>query len=471
MNDVLRIGQPAVAVVDPHVTTDRRATLAIRGAEFEALVRREVGGSVRPALATGWEVAEDARTWTFRVRSGVRFHDGEALTAEAVARSIARVRDWQAEGELGTSGVIQSYLLGAEIEAIDGETVRIETAFPLADLLDLLVDLPIVSEGLAGTGRYRVDGQTGDAVAMSARPGYWGGGETPARLVWRALPDPNERVEALLAGQVDLIADVPRPLVGFIQETADLVVREQAGPTCVAFLCNCFAGPCADRRVRAALNLGLDVPALIAAAADGDGVPLDGPLTPLHFGHDPGVLPYRRDPEAARRLLADAGFGAGLELTVDVPLTLPDEAPVLARAMAAQWAEIGVRTTIREHADREEYALRVRAKEIGDAACFDSSPLSSYRVLREKLHSGVAGPWWQGYANPEVDRLLDRAAAATNDGERRQIYRRAYRLIRDDAPWIFLYRPVNRWAARRGVWESGWDVSVGGVIEVGDRGP
>ncbi len=78
-------------------------------------------------------------------------------------------------------------------------------------------------------------------------------------------------------------------------------------------------------------------------------------------------------------------------MTVDVPLTLPDEAPALARAMAAQWAEIGIRTTIREHADREGYALRVRAKEIGDAACFDSSPLSSYRVLREKLHSESRG--------------------------------------------------------------------------------
>ncbi len=292
MNDVLRIGQPAVAVVDPHLTTDRRATLAIRGAEYEALVRRDEGGSFRPTLAAGWEVSADARTWIVRIRPGVRFHDGEPLTAEAVARSIVRVRDWQAEGELGTTGVIQGYLHGAEIAAIDLATVRIVTAFPLADLLDLLVDLPIVSAGLAGTGRYRVEEQTGDSVTMTAVPGYWGGGATPGRLVWRAIPDPPARVEALLSGRVDLIADVPRELVTPVWERPDLAIREQASPTCVAFLCNCFAGPCTDRRVRVALNLGLDVPAVIAEAAHGDGEPLDGPLTSLHLAHDPGTSRY-----------------------------------------------------------------------------------------------------------------------------------------------------------------------------------
>jgi peptide/nickel transport system substrate-binding protein len=304
---------------------------------------------------------------------------------------------------------------------------------------------------------------------MVAVPDYWGGGESPGRLVWSAIPAPEARVDALLDGLVDLIADLPRDRVGAIRDRADLAISEQASPTCVAFLCNCFAGPCADRRVRVALNLGLDVPALIEAAAHGDGEPLNGPLTPLHFAHDPGTPRYPHDPEYARRLLAEAGFEDGPDLTADVPLTLPDEAHALARAMAAQWAEIGIRTTIREHADREGYALRVRAKEIGDAACFDSSPLSSYRVLREKLHSGVAGPWWQGYTNAEVDRLIDRAAATPDDAERRAIYRRVYRMIRDDAPWIFLYRPVNRWAAQRGLLEGTWGISATGVIDVGER--
>lgn len=462
---VLRIGQAGVAAVDPHVTTDRRATLGIRGARFEALARRDAAGAFATSLATEWSVEADARTWTFRVRSGVRFHDGDRLTAGDVVRSIERVRDWTEAGELGTTGVIQGYLAGAEARALDDATVRIVTAFPLADLLDLLVDLPIVSTRMAGTGRYALENAEDDAVTMTAFRGYWGGEAGPERIRWQGIADADARVDALLAGEVDLIADVPTRRAAEIAERGDLTMREQGSPTCVAFLCNCFSGPCADARVRRALNMGLDVAALVAGVAAGDGEPLNGPLTPLHLAYDPETPIFGHDPAAARALLAEAGFGDGLDLTVDVPLTLPDEAPGLARVMAAMWAEIGVRTTVREHADREGYALMVRAKEIGDAACFDSSPLSSYRVMREKLHSGVAGPWWQGYANPAVDGLLDRAARTPEVGARQAIYRAAYRLIREDAPWIFLYRPTYRWAGRVGA--GSWDVGVGGMIEVG----
>ena len=89
--------------------------------------------------------------------------------------------------------------------------------------------------------------------------------------------------------------------------------------------------------------------------------------------------------------------------------------------------------------------MMVKAKRIDDACCFDSSPLSTWRVLREKFHAGVAGSWWQGYDNPEVDALLDLAAATVDDARRQALYRRACRLIRDDAPWVFLYSPSLGW--------------------------
>jgi peptide/nickel transport system substrate-binding protein len=104
----------------------------------------------------------------------------------------------------------------------------------------------------------------------------------------------------------------------------------------------------------------------------------------------------------------------------------------------------------------------VKAKEMGDACCFDSSPLSSWRVLREKFHSGLQGVWWQGYSNPEVDALLDRAAATVDANSRQGVYRAAYRLIRDDAPWIYLYSPVMSWglgSPARGV-RIGFDSTV-----------
>jgi peptide/nickel transport system substrate-binding protein len=130
---------------------------------------------------------------------------------------------------------------------------------------------------------------------------------------------------------------------------------------------------------------------------------------------------------------------------LDVPTTLPDEATMLAQQMAKQFAQVGINTEIREFSDRPAYAEMVRDKQMDDAACFDSSPLSTYRILREKLHSGIAGPWWQGYTNPAVDTLLDKARSTRSFSERGNLYREAYRIICDDAPWIFLYNPTLFW--------------------------
>ena len=221
------------------------------------------------------------------------------------------------------------------------------------------------------------------------------------------------------------------------------VVRD--GKVAVVFMCNATRGACADVRVRQALNYALDVLALIRDAVGGAAQPLNGPLTPRHDGYDPETAPYPHDPARARALLAAAGYGAGLTLVVDIPTTHPDEAPRLAELMAEQFNEVGVTVQVKTFDDRPAYAEMVKAKRIDDACCFDSSPLSTWRVLREKFHAGVRGAWWEGYSNPEVDALLDQAAAVVDVDRRQALYRRAYRLIHDDAPWIFLYSPTLAW--------------------------
>ena len=149
-------------------------------------------------------------------------------------------------------------------------------------------------------------------------------------------------------------------------------------------------------------------------------------------------------PDTARQRLAAAGAGEQT-LTLDIPTQWPDEAQRLAQMMTAQYAAVNLHTEIVVHADRPAYAAMVRAKGIHDACCFDSSPLSTYRILREKFHSGVQGPWWQGYHRPEVNALIDLAAETVELTRRRALYQQAYRLIHEDAPWIFLYNPLLAW--------------------------
>jgi peptide/nickel transport system substrate-binding protein len=363
--------------------------------------------------------------------------------------------------------VIAGYLAGACIESGRDGVVTVVTAEPMADLLDLLVEIPIIpvqDDGAAvGAGPYTLDQVAESEVRAVRFERYWGDWPPHGTVRWVREPDQQAQVEALLAGEVDLIVDLPAPDRERIQASGRLQVVDTASPTCVAFLCNAANGPCADARVRRALNLALDVEELIRAAGKEGARPLNGPLTELHLGHDPETPPYRRDLDAAQALLDESGYPHGPQLVIDVPTRLPDEAPALGELLVGQFAEIGVEAEVRSFEDRPGYAEMVRAKRIDDLCCFDSSPLSTYRMLREKLHGGVRGPWWQGYANPEADRLLNKAAATVGLPERQALYRRAYRLIHGDAPWLFLYNPRLTWAS---VADVVWRPNAAGYIQL-----
>jgi peptide/nickel transport system substrate-binding protein len=151
-----------------------------------------------------------------------------------------------------------------------------------------------------------------------------------------------------------------------------------------------------------------------------------------------------------------------MRLVVDIPTRMPDEARKLAQMMGEMYSEVGVSVEVKEYEDRQAYAEMVRAKKINDLCCFDSSPLSTFRVMREKIHSGIKGPWWEGYTNVEVDSLIERAEATIDELLRRRIYRLAYRMIRDDAPWVFLYSPVRFWGV--GPRLRGWRPGIDCVI-------
>ena len=219
----------------------------------------------------------------------------------------------------------------------------------------------------------------------------------------------------------------------------------------IIFMLNAFEGPTADVRVRQALNLALDRNAIIADIVKGAAQPLSGYLTPGHFGYNPQTAPYPYDPDRARALLAEAGYPEGLTLSFDIPKIMPDEMPKLSRRMADQYRDVGITLEVVEHQDRSGYSQMVRRKEIANGAGFDSSPWSTYRVLREKIHSELQGPWWEGYENPEVDALIEEAQGTVSVSDRQAIYRRIYQIVRDDAPWIFLYNPTLYWGVAEGV--------------------
>ncbi|MEQ8817299.1 MAG: ABC transporter substrate-binding protein [Thalassobaculum sp.] len=461
------IVQAGVDLVDPHDCTDDPDKLALLEAVHEALVRRGPDGRWWPALAESWSVSDDARSWTFDLRPGIRCHDGAPADAEAVAWSVTRMARPDMGATLGAPAVWAQYLAGAKATVVSGSTVRIDLERPTADLLDILgsgyVLSPQAGEGEpVGCGAYRVEARAPDG-RMTLRAGEGRGMPNPV-LHLQGVAAPGARSAAVADGSAQVASGLDREAAARLARQAGVTLVGHLSPTAIIFLFNAARGPLQDPRVRRALNLALDRQALVSGVLGGAGRALDGFLSPMHFGAPAVADTDGTDRDTARRLLDEAGWSDGLTLDVTCPTSLPDEAEALTAAVAAQLEPLGVSFRVELVEDRVAYANRVRRKEIGDLCVFDSSPMSSFRVLYEKIDSRVGGSWWQGYCNREVEALLDRARATVEDAGRKAIYRQCYRLLQVDPPWLYLYNH-SRHVALAGR-QPGWRMRGDGVLDL-----
>jgi len=450
----IRILQEHVRISDPHVTSDNADRLSILGNVFDPLMRVRPDGLFDPCLAASYSLSSDARTWSFTIRDDVSFHDGSPLSADDVVFSLQRMRDEDLDGELGTRGVIRGYLEGSEIEKTGRYEVILRTPSPMADLCDLLCEIPILShkngaKGLVGTGRFRIEDNSEGLVILESNH---------VRLQFEAQKDAEARLRQVIEGS----ANIATKLASHQMNTQGVRIAQSSTSVCATFMFNFNGEHGQNPHLRRAINLAIDVDALIRDVMHGAADPLSGPLTKRHLGFDADVAVWPYDPQAARRELKQGGVKAGTSILIDIPQVLPDEAPRLAEAIAAYLGEVGLRAEVRTDDDRPGYAMRVRDKKIGDLACFDSSPSSTFRVYREKFHSGFAGPWWLGYTNAEFDALVDRARGTIDLPQRQTIYQQAFSILHEDAPWVFLYNPLRLTAIGNDL--ADWDPSTGGLL-------
>lgn len=449
--------QPRLPLRDPHDCTDGADELCLYEALFDTLIRRD-GQGYAPRLATRWTLSEDARVWEFHLRPDLRFHDGSPCDAEAVCLSLRRMARPDKGYTLGAPGVWAQYLDGARIEPIAPLSLRISLRQPMADLLDVLVQgyivapasLPDLEVGVTlhplGTGAYRLAAAGEGYLVLARNEAHFAGCPANALIRVELEPDADIRLARLAEGSAAAAAALPvcakDSLAG--QGVTPVVTLS---PVAIIYLLNAARPALADARVRRALGHAIDRQGLIEAAVGGAAEPLLGFVSPLHFGAgDTPALAH--DPAAARRLLAEAGHGDGLTLTLDCPTRLPDEAERLTAALAKQLAQVGISLDIRIHTEREDYAHMVRKKEIGDLCVFDSSPMSTYRVLYEKIDARIQGSWWQGYHNPQVEALIDQGAVTPDPAARAALYARAYQLLQQDPPWLTLYNPLKMMGLR-----------------------
>jgi peptide/nickel transport system substrate-binding protein len=472
--DYLRVAQSSVSIGDPHICSDSLNRNSLISNIYEPLVTRVGPGRYFPALARSWSAQTDGLTWLFRIREGVAFHNGERFSSKDVVSSLKRIVDPTLGGSYGTQGVYASYIGKAMFEAPRDDTVKIITSEPMADLLDLISEMPMAPKDeldrlpneYIGTGPYHVGSKRRDEMILERNRTHWGKKAYADEIAFIEVPDAKTRSEMVMDREANIGALIDYISTKIHEGSSRTFTNSLKSSLCIIFMMNAQKGPCKDKRIRQALNYGLDIDDVVKQVKLGAATRLNGYLTPHHYGYNPKTNPYPYDPDRAKALLNEAGYNDRLKLTIDIPTAMPDEAPMLGEMMEEHYAKIGIDVELVSYSDRPAYAEMVRDKNIHDLCCFDSSPLSTFRVLREKIHSGHKGPWWEGYRNSEVDKMIDLAQKTFDKKKREEVYQQIFQIIRDDAPWVFLYRPTYYWALSKEL--EGWKPASNGVLQLAE---
>ena len=465
-------GDPST--MDPHMHAEN-FTFAVVHNVFDHLVRRFVkNGQLvhEPGLATSWTTVNPT-TWEFKLRPGVKFHNGEEFNAEAVKFSIERVLnpDQKARWRWAFADI-------ERVEVVDPLTVRIVTKAPFPTLVtNLAFCMPIVppkyvrekgdthvATNPVGTGPFKfVRWRKDDAMVLEANESYWRGSPKIKTLMFRPIPDESTRVAALMAGEIDIARGVPPSLVKQIADNPRTRVAKVPSALNIHVILDTLKdGPLRDKRVRQAINYGVDKEGLIKSILEGNGGAVGGPLTPVMFGFAPEVKPYPYDPERAKKLLAEAGYAQGISLTLNSPNGRYLKDKEVNEAIGGQLSRIGVRTQVMTH-EWGTYVSKwpdglVPMYMIGWAGTWDADG-----IMFPLLRSGQRFSRWN---NPDFDAIIDKARRTLDQGERVKLYRQATQLAHDEAPWLFLFHGMDIYGVSRTVadWEPTSDESTSTVM-------
>jgi peptide/nickel transport system substrate-binding protein len=462
-DDVLIIGQTSEPKsLDPHVTTalnDFRILVNI----YEGLVRFRDGTlEPEPALARDWEISEGGLRYTFRLREGVRFHDGTPFDARAVRFNLERMLD--ADHPFHDTGPFPLAFFFDKIERIevvDAHTIVFDLSEPFAPLLSNLAyptgfivsPSAVRRHGIAygrnpaGTGPFHFAEWTPRRRVMLERnPHYWGRQARSRVLIFRSLSDPMTRVAELMAGGIDLVTELSPDNVSLLRDDPRFQVHEQTGPHLWFLILNTREGPFRDRKVRQAVNFALDKRALVEQVLQGTATVAAGPVpAALAWAYDPALEPYPYDPQRARALLREAGVRDGLKIRLLAPTSGSGMlAPVqMAAAIQGDLAAVGIDVAIETY-EWNTYLAKVNKGLAGQGDMAEMAWMTNdpdtlpYLALRGNAtpeHGGFNSGY---YENPQVDALIETARRTTDRTERAVLYRELQRLAHKDAPWVFV---------------------------------
>jgi len=390
---------------------------------YQGLVARTPEQEIVPSLATDWTVSDDGLTYTFTVREGVTFHDGQELTPQDVVWSLTQHRD-------NADWVRAVSLADVTDITAEGQEVTLTLSQPNSSLLWELTGRPglIFKEGdtvdyqtaANGTGPFTLaEWVQGDSVTLARYDDYWGEPAAAAEVVFVIIPDTQTALNAALAGEVDVVTGFDATLTEQIEANGNFEVEIGASTDKGTLAFNQTSGPLADQRVRQAIRQAIDHEAFIEAA--GAGEVMTGPIPSLDPGYEDlsDIAPY--DPEAAKALLAEAGY-EDLELTLTIGNWYSSTIPQL---LVSDLDEVGITLNV----DSVDFPTW-----LNDVYLNKDYELSFVLHTEARDFENWANPeYYFTYDSPEVQELYAKAIAATSDEEAADYLARAARVVAEDA--------------------------------------
>ncbi|MBI4277259.1 MAG: ABC transporter substrate-binding protein [Armatimonadetes bacterium] len=425
---------------------------------FDYLLWRTADGKVQPYLAESYRAINDT-TWEFKLRKNVKFHNGEPLNAEAVKFTFDRVLN--PDNKIPGRGQIATI---KEVKAVDEHTVHFITEKPDPVLATARVfRQPIIppryfkekgeqefARNPVGTGPYIFREWVKDTrIVGEANPNYWGGVPRLRKITFRPIPEYATRVSLLRTGEVDIVPFVVPDQAAALARERGIKVSTTPTLRTMFLIMRPDMAPLDKKAVRQALNYAVDKESIVKNLLGGYAVVSKAQVVaPIFFGFNPNMRPYPFDLERAKKLLVEAGYRDGFELSFYTPAgryTLDKE---IAEVIVAQFAKVGVRAklTPMEWGVFAKAQLDFKFAQLNlfaFAGPYDAGEV--YNSLFARGQPWGVGPYW---THPELERLLEVARTRVDPKVRTDAIHKAAAIIREEAPVLFMHHLVNIYAAR-----------------------
>jgi peptide/nickel transport system substrate-binding protein len=449
----LRVGfYIEAATMDPHLSgskIDRQVYHNI----YEPLVTLDVKLGIKPGLAESW-LQPDSKTVVFKLRRGVKFHDGTDFNAEAARFNFNRMKTEPKSVRKGEVASIDS------VDVVDSHTIKLNLKRPDAALLATLTDRagmmvsPKVAQEKgselernargAGTGPFEfVEWVKDSHLLIKRNDSYWNkqGGPYLDRIRYRPIPDDTVKLQSLQTGEIDVMDYVQPRDVAAVRADRSVVVVDVPSLADFAYQLNQTRPPFATKALRQAVAYSIDLEQIVKGVWLNVGVPANGPIPPTSWAYDRSIAPIKRDLAKAKAKLTEGGQPGGFTFTMttnNIPINVQE-----AEVIQAQLREAGITMKIKlvdsatlisegnnKNFEMISYQWSGRPDPDGNTyQFFKTTPGTSLN--------------WSGISNPQIDSILDRSREVSSQAERRKLFSELTKILQDELPMVFIVHPIE----------------------------